>query len=138
MARVSPRHKIAGLTEKALLRRSFAHLLPKAICRRNKHPYRTPIKQGLLNDAHRGFVRDMLTGPGMARAGLFNADKVSRLLDRLEKRPHASETDNMALAGLLSTQSVYEQFMTGPLARGDASGMNQIVDRRRCMAATPR
>jgi asparagine synthase (glutamine-hydrolysing) len=137
MARVAPRHKIAGLTEKALLRRSFAHLLPKAICRRNKHPYRTPIKQGLLNDTHRGFVRDMLTGPGMARAGLFNTEKVSRLLDRLEKRPHSSETDNMALAGLLSTQSVYEQFMTGPLARGDtASGMSQIIDRRRCMVST--
>jgi len=137
MARVSPRHKIAGLTEKALLRRSFAHLLPEAICRRNKHPYRTPIKQGLLNEMHRDYVHDMLTGPGMTRAGLFNPQKVSRLLDRLERRPHSSETDNMALAGVLSTQSLYEQFMVGPMACPDAaSGANQVIDRRRCMAAT--
>jgi len=134
MARVSPRHKIAGLTEKALLRRSFSHLLPATICRRKKHPYRTPIKQGLLNESHTGFVRDMLTGSGIAQAGLFNTQKVSRLLDRLESRPHASETDNMALAGLLSTQSVYEQFMTSPLACPDIDvGISHVIDKRRSM-----
>jgi asparagine synthase (glutamine-hydrolysing) len=136
MARVSPRHKITGLTEKALLRRSFAHLLPESICRRNKHPYRTPIKQGLLNETHRAYVRDMLTGSGVTRAGLFNPEKVSRLLDRLESRPHSSETDNMALAGLLSTQSLYEQFMTGPLACSDVrAGACQVIDKRCCVPA---
>ncbi len=138
MARVSPRHKITGLTEKALLRRSFAHLLPESICRRNKHPYRTPIKQGLLNDTHKGFVRDMLTGSGMKDAGLFNAAKVTSLLDRLESRPHSSETDNMALAGLLSTQSLYEQFMTGPQACSkEDAGISQVVDKRNCVSAVP-
>ncbi|MCF7972863.1 MAG: asparagine synthase (glutamine-hydrolyzing) [Phycisphaerae bacterium] len=137
MARVSPRHKIAGLREKALLKRTFAHLLPQNICRRNKHPFRAPIKQGLLNDTHRGFVRDMLTGSGLADAGLFNPQKVTRLLDRMESRLHASETDSMALAGLLSTQSVYQQFMTRPLDCPDMeAGVSQVTDKRRGMPTT--
>lgn len=137
MAQVSPRHKIAGLTEKALLRRAFAHLLPNDICRRNKHPYRTPIKQGLLNDVHKEFVRDMLTGSNMIEAGLFDSKKVSLLLNRLENRPQPSETDNMALAGILSMQSVYEQFMARPLKTDQShTCLNTVVDKRSCMAAT--
>jgi asparagine synthase (glutamine-hydrolysing) len=132
MARVSPRHKIAGLTEKALLKRAFAHQLPKTICCRNKHPYRAPIKQGLLNETHRGGVRDMLTGSGIVDAGLFNPQRVARLLDRLESKPHASETDNMALAGLLSTQSLYEQFIRGSIDdTGSDSPVIPTVDKRR-------
>lgn len=137
MARVSPRHKIAGLTEKALLRRSFSGMLPEAICRRNKHPYRAPIAQGLLGERHRDVVHDTLTGSRAANADVFDTQKVLRLLARLENRPHPSETDNMALAGLLSTQSLIEQFMTGPLPCPDLyPGVCQVIDKRHRVSAT--
>ena len=131
MARVSARHKIAGLTEKWLLRKAFADILPKSIGQRPKHPYRAPIQQGLLHASHRDMVQDLLGHEAVARTGLFDAAKVQRLLDRLTRTDSPSETDNMALVGILSTQSLYRQFIQDfPKANPMPHCPQQVTDLR--------
>ncbi len=109
-ARIEPRMKISGLTEKSILRRAVQDILPDTIGTRAKHPYRAPIKQGLLQNDNPQ-LKSLVSGQAIEEAGLFNANKVDRLVQRLEKTAEPSEVDNMALAGILSTQSIYHQFI---------------------------
>jgi hypothetical protein len=44
-------------------------------------------------------------------AGLFSSAKVSKLLQKLKAKQDFSEMDNMALAGILSAQIVYDRFV---------------------------
>ena len=46
-------------------------------------------------------------------AGLFQPAAVSQLVEKVTSGKRLGETDDMALAGILSTQLVYQQFVTG-------------------------
>lgn len=109
-ARIEPRMKISGLKEKSILRRAVKDILPDTIGTRAKHPYRAPIKQGLLQNDNPQ-LKALLSDRALKEADLFDTNKVNRLVQRLEKTAEPSEVDNMALAGILSTQSIYQQFI---------------------------
>lgn len=103
MCKIPARMKIRGLNEKYLLKKAFKDLLPKKILYRVKHPYRAPIKQGLIN-YNLSYVKDMLSEKKINEQGLFNYLKVNRLVQKLERKEDASEVDNMALSGILTSQ----------------------------------
>ncbi|MBN1361371.1 MAG: asparagine synthase (glutamine-hydrolyzing) [Sedimentisphaerales bacterium] len=111
MARVPARWKILGLDEKHILKRTFKGQLPERIRTRPKHPYRAPIRQGLLAGAAGAHTRDMLAPTSIDRAGLFDSKRVALLLQKGERSSHFSELDSMALVGILSTQSIVEHFV---------------------------
>ncbi len=131
MARVPSRWKLLGLNEKYLLKKVLAPLLPESICRRSKQPYRAPIVCGLLSQANRDRVMEVLSPRAIASAGLFDADKVDRLLKKMRTVSDPGEVDSMALAGILSSQIIHQQFVEEfctqaiPLAQLDI-----VVDRR--------
>jgi asparagine synthase (glutamine-hydrolysing) len=103
--------KIRGLKEKDLLKKVFRGVLPEVILNRPKHPYRAPIQQSLLNGSGDGSA-DSLSSESLAAAGLFDGNKVEKLLNKLRKTNHATEVEGMALAGILSTQLLFRQFGT--------------------------
>lgn len=107
MGRVKSSAKIAGLNEKVLLKKALEDVLPRSVVERDKHPYRAPIRQSLLDDRS----RDLFSPAALADCGVFDVNKVPRLIDKLQKREHASEFDSMALTGVYSTQTIYEQFV---------------------------
>jgi asparagine synthase (glutamine-hydrolysing) len=131
MARVPSRWKVLGLKEKYILKKSFKGLLPDEITSRPKHPYRAPIKQSLLHDKTSGYTQEALSETALKKAGLFDAEKVTRLLRKLQTPNPASEVDSMALVGVLSSQIVHHQFIEDFPWKGVRPACpNLVVDRR--------
>jgi asparagine synthase (glutamine-hydrolysing) len=103
--------KLHYLTEKYLLKKLAQEWLPDEIWRRPKTPYRAPIQRCFFNPASQDYVMDLLSPEAIRFSGLFNPEKVAKLAERSKGERKLSETDEMALAGILSTQLVYHQFI---------------------------
>jgi asparagine synthase (glutamine-hydrolysing) len=106
--------KLRGLNEKYLLRRLGQKLLPPEIWKRTKRPYRAPIQRSFLADAPAlEYVRDLLSPRAVTASGLFNPFAVEKLLTKAESGVQLSETEEMGLVGILSTQLVDRLFVHG-------------------------
>jgi asparagine synthase (glutamine-hydrolysing) len=130
-AQVPSRWKILGLNEKHILKKVFQPVLPREIVARKKQPYRAPIVNCLLSDRNRDFATQMLSGDSIRRAGLFDANKVGKLLEKLQAVENPGEIDSMALAGILSSQIIHQQFVEDfPTRSFPALCPDLVVDRR--------
>jgi asparagine synthase (glutamine-hydrolysing) len=107
-----PSWKLHVLNEKFILKKAFSDLVPAAILKRPKQPYRAPIREVFLGDRD-SCVDDMLSENYLKRSGLFDTGKTGHLLDKFRRSEQfgTSETQNMALVGILSTQLLYNQFI---------------------------
>jgi len=111
MATVPSAYKIFGLNEKYILKKLFKEYLPKEILYRAKNPYRAPIRNSFI--ANNNFpIEDILDEVKIFEAGVFNSSKVKMLLQKAKKSESLSELDNMALAGIISTQLLYNHFLS--------------------------
>lgn len=111
MCRVPPGLKIFGLKEKYILKKSFSDLIPATILKRDKHPYRAPISQSLFHPGSYPQLSEYLSADCIKSFGLFDVKKTGLLEAKIRKQANASEVDNMALAGILSTQIIHDQFI---------------------------
>lgn len=112
--------KICGLHEKHLLKKALVPFLPGSITGRVKHPYRAPVHESLFILAQNEEGRELLSERAVRQAGLFDYNKICTLLSKLRKTEAASETDSMALAGIISAQSIVRDFI-------EESPLKQIV-----------
>jgi asparagine synthase (glutamine-hydrolysing) len=103
--------KLNGLTEKYLLKKIAQNLLPEEIWRRVKQPYRAPIHRSFFNGETLDYVDTLLSRQSLDEAGFFNSEAVTQLVDKIKRFGRLSETDDMALAGILSTQLIHHQFI---------------------------
>jgi len=110
-ARIPPRLKIRGLNEKYVLKRAMRGMLPQSVYARAKRPYRAPIHRGFLGHTSHAYVKELLSPEAITAAGYFHPQAVSRLVKKAEGAHPFSERDNMALAGVLSTQLLHRQFV---------------------------
>jgi asparagine synthase (glutamine-hydrolysing) len=122
--RLPPRMKLRGLTEKWLLKQLGQELLPAEIAGRLKRPYRAPIHRSFFGEAAQAWVKDVLSPEALKESGLFHAAAVQQLAHKIERGQAVGETDDMALAGILSAQLVYRQFVAAfrkaaPAGAGD-------------------
>jgi asparagine synthase (glutamine-hydrolysing) len=87
--------------------------VPEVIKRRQKQPYRAPIREVFFSGQDRSYVDEMLSEQCLRQYGYFNPQKVNLLISKLKKGDLAisSEVQNMALAGILSTQLLHYQFI---------------------------
>ena len=134
-----PDLKLNGLIEKYLLKEVSREWLPAEISDRPKQPYRAPIHRAFFNDRAPDYVEEILSGAAIAQAGYFNPRAVDQLVAKLKRGLPLGETDDMALAGIVSTQLVDRQFISDPrppsplddaddvkvVARGRSSGREQ-------------
>jgi asparagine synthase (glutamine-hydrolysing) len=102
--RIPPQLKLKGLTEKYILRKAAGHLLPEAIGRRTKQPYRAPDSQAFAMADAPGYVRELLEPKAIERTGLFNAAAVEKLVAKAGITGVDGFRDNTAYVGILSTQ----------------------------------
>lgn len=120
-----PHYKLRGLDEKHVLKRAFKDLLPDAIWNRPKRPYRAPIHRSFFpGERPLSWVADILAPEAISAAGYFNPQAVNSLVRKIKRTGHLGETDDMMLAGLLSTQLVHQQFIANfdpapPIGVGD-------------------
>jgi asparagine synthase (glutamine-hydrolysing) len=116
--------KLRGLTEKYLLKKLAQQWLPPEIWRRRKRPYRAPIHRCFFGQPAQDYVRELLSPEKLKAAGLFQPAAVGQLVEKIESGGIVSETDEMALVGIISTQLLHHRFVAAfelprPLAEAD-------------------
>jgi asparagine synthase (glutamine-hydrolysing) len=100
--------KIKVLEEKHLLKDCSRDLVPQSIRERTKQPYRAPEAATLMNSE---CARELLSPKRIREFGLFHPEAVSRLLSKVDNGRAVGIGDNMALAGILSTQILVDRFI---------------------------
>ncbi len=103
--------KLRGLNEKYLLKKMMKNKIPENIINRSKQPYRAPIKNVFFLNNPPEFIKEMLSPESFRKAGVFNHDSVSKLLQKIEKTNTASEIEDMILASVVSTHLLHYQFV---------------------------
>jgi asparagine synthase (glutamine-hydrolysing) len=131
MGEIPSKWKIKGLNEKYILKKSFKEILPDKIVNRPKHPYRAPIRESLLDNNMFEYFQEMLSECILKSFGMFDANKVKKLLNKFHTLKNLGESENMALIGILSSQIVYDKFIHNFSGRVIYPGsLNIIIDRR--------
>jgi asparagine synthase (glutamine-hydrolysing) len=109
---LTPDLKLRNLNEKYLLKMLAREWLPEEIWQRPKRPYRAPIHRSFFTKSTPYYVHELLSPEGIKNANLFNPAAVTQLVNKIERGMRISETDDMALAGIISTQLVHHLFIT--------------------------
>jgi asparagine synthase (glutamine-hydrolysing) len=127
-----PAWKIKVLNEKHILKETFREQIPSSIVSRPKHPYRAPIRDVFFGGGN-GYAREFLSRECLEKTGYFDPVKTGHLVRRFihEDGFAASETQNMALVGILSTQILHHQYIEGfNWGSVEPAEVDKIVDRR--------
>jgi asparagine synthase (glutamine-hydrolysing) len=128
-ASLPPSYKLRVLDEKHVLKLASRDLVPAAIMKRPKQPYRAP---DALSFASEDWVELALSSSEIAKAGLFDPAVVSALWAKVRaKKDEAqlSNTDNMALVGVLSTQLLYHRVLRAPTPSDASLHFKTMIDR---------
>lgn len=110
------RHKLFGLDEKYLLKRAFADLVPEEILHRDKQPYRAPDASSFFASSTPPDWWDAVASPeALADGGVFDPGRVAGLFAKCARTSGArmSNTDNMRVLTVVSTQLAHHQFVRG-------------------------
>lgn len=110
-ARIPVRLKMKGLNEKYLLKKAMRGLLPAAIVERKKQPYMAPDILSFFGATTPPYVDYLLSPDSLSKSGLFNTTVVANLVEKCRAKARQGFRENMALVGVLSTQSLYDQFV---------------------------
>jgi asparagine synthase (glutamine-hydrolysing) len=100
------------MTEKYLLRQLGREFLPLEVWQRPKRPYRAPIHKSFFSQPTPDYVRDLLSAEGLKSTGLFRPGAIGQLVSKVRSGLKLGETDDMGLAGILSTQLLHHQFVS--------------------------
>jgi asparagine synthase (glutamine-hydrolysing) len=113
--RLPAHQKLFGLDEKHLLKRAFEDLVPRSILTRPKQPYRAPDAASFFSRSTPEWVRELTSREALADAGVFDPDRVSRLVAKCARTggENLGNTDSMRVLAVLSTQLAHEQFIRG-------------------------
>lgn len=129
-SQLPPQYKIRGLNEKYLLKKAVGHLLPDAIRRRPKQPYRAPDSQSFF---HAGkpvdYVAELLDPSRIRDAGYFQPQAVTKLVQKCGMGRAIGFGDNMAFVGILSTMLLDELFIRRSARTADSGA--ELLSRAR-------
>lgn len=114
-SRIPARHKLLGLDEKHILKIAFADLVPPEILARPKQPYRAPDAASFLGPGAQDWMLAATDPETVAEAGVFEPRAVRALLAKCHRSggTRMSNTDNMRLLAVLSTQLLHTSFIVG-------------------------
>jgi asparagine synthase (glutamine-hydrolysing) len=120
------RMKLRCLREKHLLKTAAEPWLPDIIRQRPKRPYRAPVHRSFFNESTPDYVRELLTPESIKEVGLFKYGPIEQLVRKIESGAGVGETDDMALAGILSTQLTYQLFVKAFKRREPISAKDRV------------
>ena len=126
-AKIPPRLKLHGLTEKHILREAARGLVPPTMAKRPKQPYRAPDSASFFGAGAPALCGDGCSPARRSRPPGSSSGRPWRSSPR-RRAPGASSgfRDNVALTGILSTQLWREAFV--PERRND--GIQNLPARR--------
>ena len=87
--------------------------LPDKVVNRPKQAYRAPVASSLTSARLPEYLREVLSPDMLNRFGIFNPASVEKLLGKMAEGKTVTENDNMAVAGILSTQILMDMFVSG-------------------------
>ena len=103
--------KLRVLTEKYALKKLSRKWIPAEISQRPKRPYRAPIQRSFFDKHRVDYVRELLSPDGLKKSGYFNPAAVASLLGKVEQGSDISESNEMGLVGIISTQLLHHHFV---------------------------
>ncbi len=106
--------KLRGLDEKHVLKRVARRWIPSEIILRSKQPYRAPDALCFVGHQAPGYVAELLSESALTRSGLFDPQSASQLYAKCKMGAalgQMSNTDNMAMVGILSTQLLHHEMV---------------------------
>lgn len=107
--------KLNCLNEKFLLKKMSQGRIPESITKRPKQAYRAPIASSFFYSGAPDYISDILSEHNLKTFGLFNPEKVNALITKIKSNQNISEMDQMAIAGILSTQLLQKMFIEDPI-----------------------
>jgi asparagine synthase (glutamine-hydrolysing) len=106
------RLKLQGLAEKWILKRYAARWVPPVVLARQKFPYRAPSAAALTGPEAPAWSRELLSREAVRSVGVFDEDKVGKLLAKLSGRSaNPSEADSQALTAVATVQLLSDQLL---------------------------
>ena len=108
-------YKLRVLDEKHVLKQAACDFVAPEILARSKQPYRAPDALSFVGPDAPDYVREMLSDEALRQAQVFDVKAASQLIAKCRLRAkdgQFSNSDNMALVGVLSTQLLHHQFMS--------------------------
>ena len=108
--RLSAEFKLYGLREKAVLKRAMKDMLPPETLGRVKQPYRAPIRSVFFGKDRPDYVDESLSPESLKETGYFDPKAVTSLCAKFESGGRVSETEEMALTGILSVQLLHSMW----------------------------
>lgn len=114
-SKLPDRLKLNCLNEKFLLKKVSKGKIPESITNRSKQAYRAPIASSFFNADSPGYIQDILSETIVKEYGIFNPMKVQLLIAKIKSNQNISEIDQMAIAGILSTQLLYKLFIANEI-----------------------
>ncbi|HPB97384.1 MAG TPA: asparagine synthase C-terminal domain-containing protein, partial [Polyangiaceae bacterium] len=125
-------YKLRVLDEKHVLKRLASGKIPEAIVRRKKQPYRAPDALSFVGPGAPEWIEDMMSEAAVRDAGVFSPAAVSTLWRKCKTRANDgqfSNTDNMAVVGVLSTQVLHHTFVRSNPKPESIVEFNTLIDR---------
>lgn len=106
-------YKLNSLNEKFILKKMMQGKIPESILHRHKQAYRAPVSSSLAGPQAPDYAKEMLNESAIRSTGIFDPEKVNKLVDKLgQPGNQATEVENMAIAGILSTQLLDHFFIS--------------------------
>ncbi|MGE3508286.1 MAG: asparagine synthase (glutamine-hydrolyzing) [Vicinamibacterales bacterium] len=125
-------YKLRVLDEKHVLKRAANGLVPATIVARKKQPYRAPDALSFACHEAVEWVDDVANLRALEEADVFAAGPARALIEKCRARAsdgQLSNTDNMALVGILSTQLIARQFIHRQPEGSRPATIRTVVDR---------
>jgi asparagine synthase (glutamine-hydrolysing) len=106
-------YKIRGLNEKYLMKILMNGRLPDQVVHRPKQAYRAPVASSLTSPKAPEYLREVISPSMIDKFGIFQMASVEKLLGKMKEGKVVTENENMAVAGILSTQILMDMFVSG-------------------------
>jgi asparagine synthase (glutamine-hydrolysing) len=106
--------------------------VPTSILKRSKQPYRAPDALSFASPEATEWIEEVASERALADAGVFAPAAARQLIAKCRARANAgqfSNTDNMGVVGVLSTQLVHHHFIREQPRAASPTTVRTVVDR---------
>jgi len=129
-----PKYKLRVLDEKHVLKRVAKSVVPWEIIARKKQPFRAPNALCFVSADAPAYIAEVLSDTSIRDANVFDPGAVARLLGKCRAQAtgqggDVSNSDNMALVGVISTQLLHHQFIASRPSGMEIPELTVDVDR---------
>jgi asparagine synthase (glutamine-hydrolysing) len=117
-AGIAPEYKLRGLTDKWILRRAAARILPKPVANRRKTMFRADLSSIFLHEGRPGWVDQLLSPESLRATGYFDPASVAEArvaLPRLRRISSRRLALDAGLASVVTTQLWHHTYCGGGL-----------------------